>query len=153
MINKIFCLPKFVINDNYDTFLESVKDEKIWMISILDSDADMLFPPHRNLLTLWFDDISPRTKYKHNLDVKPFTYLQANDIINFIYKCQMEINHINLIVHCSAGICRSGAVGRFANDYLELDQELFHKNNPNILPNEWVENLLWSVYYDQQREN
>ena len=32
---------------------------------------------------------------------------------------------ITLIVHCSAGISRSGAVGTFVNQYLNLDTQKF----------------------------
>lgn len=49
------------------------------------------------------------------------------------------------IVHCSAGISRSGAVGTFINDYFGLDYSTFRKTNPQVQPNPFVLRTLKSI--------
>lgn len=54
-----------------------------------------------------------------------------------------EIKQIQtLVVHCAAGISRSGAVGLFANRYLEQDDSIFRKRNKGISPNPYVLDVL-----------
>jgi|AntAceMinimDraft_10_1070366.scaffolds.fasta_scaffold103437_2 predicted protein tyrosine phosphatase len=97
---------------------------------------------HSNVLNLWFDDIehdgnlSPTNKE----ETKAFTNEQANQIVNFLDSNKGIIN--TLLVHCAAGISRSGAVGRFALDYLNGDREYFKLNNNHILPNGRVLRML-----------
>ena len=54
---------------------------------------------------------------------------KAKQIINFIDKAQEDENDSVLVVHCQAGISRSGAVGTFACDYCGLDYNRFIKEN------------------------
>jgi len=66
----------------------------------------------------------------------------AEKIINFINK-HSHVDH--LVIHCAAGISRSGAVGVFACRYLNLDEKDFRKTNKNILPNMHVLSTLTRV--------
>jgi predicted protein tyrosine phosphatase len=50
-----------------------------------------------------------------------------------------------LVVHCFMGINRSGAVASFTQKYLNLDVKQFNHDNPFIMPNEWVMNMLAGV--------
>jgi len=53
---------------------------------------------------------------------------------------------ITLIVHCSAGISRSGAVGTFVNQYLNLDTQKFcFKYSKLIYPNKYILDTLFKV--------
>lgn len=96
---------------------------------------------HHNVLNLWFDDvehdggIAPTNKE----ETRAFTTRQAKQIVEFL-DSNKSID--NLIVHCAAGISRSGAVGRFALDYLNGDRENFKINNSQILPNGRVLRML-----------
>lgn len=101
----------------------------------------LLKQKHYNVLNLWFDDIehdgaeSPTNKE----NTKAFTTKQATQIVEFLDSNKsIDI----LFVHCAAGISRSGAVGRFALDYLEGDRENFKINNNYILPNGRVLRML-----------
>ncbi len=47
-----------------------------------------------------------------------------------------------MIVHCAAGVSRSGAVGLFVRDYFSLDYSEFKRQNPHIVPNLWVSKVL-----------
>ena len=47
-----------------------------------------------------------------------------------------------LVVHCSAGISRSGAIGTFACDYCSMDYNVFIQNNIYIMANPYVLSVL-----------
>ncbi len=138
---KIIAFPRFVIQQNIDKF------EKCNVISILNGDEEK--PILNNALTLFFDDISP-THDTNFTDLALFNINQANQILNYLeYLIANKADHV--FVHCSAGVCRSGAVAKFIAYYLSdlnvnsIDLMKFHNDNPNILPNLWVESLLWYV--------
>lgn len=104
-----------------------------------------------NVLNLFFDDVetdieitllSPTKQHV----CKAFTPDQGILIIDFLES--MKANGIDeLIIHCHAGVSRSGAVGTFAREYLELDLKEFRELNPNIYPNAKVlrelNNIIW----------
>jgi len=124
------------------------------IISILDTDADVLCPFHQNVLTLHFDDVTPKMAFQYNdgmyenMDnpdrkLLALTANQAEKIFSFINEVKNREEKVNLFVHCSAGISRSGAVGKFAAEFSEIDLYKFHEQNPNIMPNGWVESMLW----------
>lgn len=71
-----------------------------------------------------------------------FDVEHAKKIIGFIDKIQKDNRDVTLVIHCHAGISRSGAVGTFACDYCGLDYNKFLKNNPGILPNHHILGLL-----------
>jgi len=104
-----------------------------WSVSWFNED-------HPSVLRLWFDDVET------DLEVSPtnpqtcsaFTGEQAKRVFDFI----KENAHKNFIVHCSAGISRSGAVGTFILDYLMGDKDHFKKTNPHIHPNGHISRLL-----------
>ena len=116
-------------------------------ISINDTGKDSYFKRnHKNVLTLHFDDVDKdgETSPTNYGDTKAFSEDQANEIIEFIKK---NSGAEDFIVHCHAGISRSGAVGRFINDYLGGDKELFERMNPRIVPNGRVLELLNKFFH------
>jgi len=62
----------------------------------------------------------------------------AKQIINVIKEMQRDERCMFCIVHCDAGISRSGAVGEIVNDFCHLDYMKFRKDNPNIRPNTFI---------------
>lgn len=46
------------------------------------------------------------------------------------------------IIHCTAGVCRSGAVGECISDYLGNEYFKFKRDNPQIKPNVHVKTIL-----------
>lgn len=155
MINKVKVLCKaqmkdFIQNDIFN----QIKNNKVAVISIIDTDTPDLFSPdisNENVLTLHFDDITPKTAIQFNTDqdsdrkIQAMSFKQGSEIIKFINFIHSKKMNFELFVHCSAGISRSGAVGLFANQYLNLNDSEFYINNPQILPNYWVENVLWNA--------
>ena len=90
-----------------------------------------------NLLILYFDDVD--TGFPNAMTPK-----QAREIVNFV---RIEDNR-PIIVHCTAGISRSGAVGEVLNWYFnrfeanDLDYRKFEIMHPDIVPNAHVRRLL-----------
>ena len=90
-----------------------------------------------NLLILYFDDVDAGFP-------NAMTPEQAKQIVDFIH---ME-NNRPVIVHCTAGISRSGAVGEVLNWYFnrfeadDSDYRKFEIMHPDIVPNSHVRRLL-----------
>lgn len=118
---------------------QNVEDLKnIFFISINDTtqtDRIPYFENKNNVLVLFFDDVEEDVCVSlngKNIIVKAFTSEQAVELLSFLRK---QGDKKKCIVHCAAGISRSGAVGEFVNDYLGGDWYKFKKNNPYIHPN------------------
>jgi len=96
-------------------------------------------------ISLNFWDITP-DKHSNIKEHYPnaifFDELHAQKIIKFIETIHKNKKCYPLIVHCSAGISRSGAVGTFACDYCGLDYNTFIKSNPYIMANPHVLSVL-----------
>lgn len=143
---RVIAIPKFVAQGIVGTVAESVA-----IISILDSGEKRLFEDDHKTKTFWFDDIHPTTVMTIGTcyDYVPMSYKQAKELIDFVMK--LDTNEITkIIVHCTAGICRSGAVVDFLRIIFDVDDIEFLKDNPNILPNTWVRDLLWSTWRDMK---
>lgn len=105
-----------------------------------------------NVLVLYFDDISEDLEFQPGKFAKVITEDQAKEIIAFVERNKEIISNGNCIVHCSAGVSRSGAVGTFISDFLQFNYDEFRKNNPNIHPNPVVLSLLKRLaYYDDYK--
>ena len=126
--------------------LISINDtEGRWNVSWFDRD-------HPNVFRLWFDDVeNDEQKSPTNpFTCRAFSDEQAKQLFNFI----KENENKDFIVHCSAGISRSGAVGYFINDYLDSDNEYFQRTNAHrIYPNGHVSRLLNKLAWDEQSDN
>jgi len=90
-----------------------------WLISITEGQGDLpLNPCHlqewecRGVLSLAFHDFDPKKSQEPGL--LPFNSGHAQNVIKFIDGIHQ--NH-HLIIHCTAGISRSGAVAKFAAEY------------------------------------
>jgi len=99
---------------------------------------------HENVINFRFDDVehdnepSPTQEY----ETKAFSKEQATQLYKFIKKNQ---NKKICVVHCMAGISRSGAVGAFVNDYCGGDWDQFKRNNRHIVPNPRISRMLNQV--------
>lgn len=125
----------------------NVEQKDILFISINDTVgmfSEPYFQNKENVLVLHFDDITndievPTLSTNEIKKIIAFTEKQAGKIIDFLDKNK---DRKLAIVHCAAGISRSGAVGQFINDYFGEDYFKFKKNNPHIHPNPYVLRLL-----------
>lgn len=94
---------------------------------------------HSNVRTYYFDDVeeSEVLKYTHKGNhvmtaINAISYEQAKDIVQFV---ERNKDAKICMVHCAAGVSRSGAVGTFINDIYGIPYEDFRVDNPHILPN------------------
>ena len=105
---------------------------------------------HPNVLRLWFDDVendyevSPTNKGQN----RAFTKEQAQQIIDFA----LDNRDREFIVHCTAGISRSGAVGQFLVDFLEGDKEYFKRRSSHISPNGHVSRTLNRLVWESSAD-
>ena len=116
---KVFIMPKFIFEQAIDGIEKSSKD--VFYLSINNPDDEDKTPIREDSDTfksMWFYDIDEDI-YD---EVKDFTYKtisdeQLDELYDFIMKNK---DKKNFVVHCTAGVSRSGAVGEFVNDYLEF---------------------------------
>lgn len=93
------------------------------------------------ILPLQFDDLRDdqiEMCRKQGYEPMLFTKNQAKQVVEFINEVHKESKDSDLIIHCDAGISRSGAVARFTSEHLGIPFR-----DPNILPNRFVLRLLW----------
>ena len=111
-----------------------------------------------NVLQLYFDDVTedcevPIMGRDTTHTVKAMTTEQAYNIINFVSK-MIEIGKTkNVLIHCRAGISRSGAVGSFLTNLLNIPYTEFKRYNPQILPNPHVLSTLNRLYRSNNFNN
>ena len=121
---------------------ELFRDNRIISINSVSHPAEV--PPFSeeflaadNLLILYFDDVDEGFP-------NAMTPEQAKQIVDFI---RIEDDR-PIIVHCTAGISRSGAVGEVLNWYFnrfeadDSDYRKFEIMHPDIVPNSHVRRLL-----------
>ena len=141
-------MPKFIFEQAIDGIEKSSKD--VFYLSINNPDDEDKTPIREDSDTfksMWFYDIDEDI-YD---EVKDFTYKtisdeQVDELYDFIMKNK---DKKNFVVHCTAGVSRSGAVGEFVNDLFGIPYAEFRKQNPNIIPNTYIKKKLnekWNQY-------
>jgi len=94
-----------------------------------------------DILSLEFWDVTPRDFENTKRDYSEaviFDRKHARDIIDFITEANKLLADSALVLHCHAGISRSGAVATFACDFIGLDYVEFIRYNSNIFANPHV---------------
>lgn len=139
---------KGISNSNVEDYKDLI------FISILNTDdvGDNIgyLENKENVLVLNFDDVEVDLNWEDDgnyYGAKAFTEDQAKQILEFINKHKEAKK---CLVHCSAGISRSGAVGTFINDYFKNDYFQFKTRNPYIHPNGLVLRTLKSLTYNYE---
>ena len=140
-------------NDLYDCNIEQRTDLAVISIgnSFDDDLAEDIFAngpsshwfrhPHRNVLNIDFDDIAAPDEWK-NLSKCPGYVLFDEEMARKIAGFVEENRDASIwIVHCSAGVSRSGAVSRWLKDWLDIKYGIEANNvdgryaspNPHVL--------------------
>lgn len=167
---KINALPKLVFNDlmeqnnidftginaeqeHSDTMFISINETENMLHAIprLNKNGSYFIEEKSNVLILHFDDVSEDLMHPEHGLIKAMDEGQAERVIKFL---EANKGAKKLLVHCAAGVSRSGAVAQFVNDYYGGDKEYFKRNNKYILPNPHVFALLKKKHYEivQQTE-
>lgn len=119
--------------------------EDIYIISINDPAGPLLIEKNSpNLLTLVFHDTEKLDTFT------AFNEVDAKEVIKFLSKVDKKKP---LIIHCTAGISRSGAVGEFAAEFLGFNYLDFKKYNPQVIPNTLVKTTLYKVWRENDNKN
>ena len=144
---KIRVLPRIFFEKIKGTAEEDRLLESYRIISINSSRGDDSLPPfsernlnHRNLLYLTFDDVSNEPDPEDHDDCVLFSTRQAEAVMRFA-----DDGSTPMLIHCTAGISRSGAVGEILDWYFNryitdnpADHLFFTQNNRQILANTLV---------------
>lgn len=164
---KIRVVPIFAIEGWERVSIEDAS--KIAIVSIRTTEKEIVFTdekiqkfglPKDQILNLIFGDITPKIykrivaeahrKGKNVEDIDVFSKRHAEQLVKFINRLKDRIELF--VVHCDAGISRSGAVGTWLCDYLRLDYNEFKRENPHILPNQHILDVL-RRFCPETREN
>ena len=159
MINKILVYPRRVIEKLLDgKIYRDLPIDKSWaLISIFGTCGDdiLIQDKHHDILkkfnckdwmSVCFDDITDKTlegieeDNAYYKDLVLIDTVQAKLIVEFLDR--VKENCEVLVVHCAAGISRSGAVGLFACRYFGLDENDYRGSHPFIHPNFYVVSVL-----------
>jgi predicted protein tyrosine phosphatase len=138
MISRVFVLPKLLLESivaKHPNLLDAH-----FVISICDPGELRPLPvSHPHLLNLTFCDIAPDDVPEDQRQRYPS--MSADDavaVVNALKRWHESDLRGNLIVHCHAGISRSGALGTFANELLGLNIEQFRKEHPWVDPQPYM---------------
>lgn len=158
MINKIVAYPRSVIRE---ILQETRHINRSWaLISICTCPEERLIQKTdeqilstlgcKKHITYFFGDYTNIAYWKNaakeaNRDIFVFDEEKAKHLISFIDELNSNSEDLSLLVHCDAGISRSGAVGIFTCRYLGLDEKIFRRQNPHIHPNSVVYDILYKV--------
>ena len=114
-----------LLNKNPITSENTHKFSNTMFISILDTDKKPVLPNTGNYLNLSFDDVEKNVPGV----AKTMSIKDAQKLNGFI---TMNKSKKKCFIHCSAGISRSGSLGKYIVDELKGNLNFFKDNNPHI---------------------
>lgn len=140
---KIQCLPRKWFEQIRGTVLEEQVLAQNKIVSIQSRsgwDSEPPFSEHglesANLLCLTFDDVSDYSALEEDSVVR-FTDEMAQQILEHVGSGRLPV-----LIHCTGGVSRSGAIGAVLDRYWNViweenpkDHEYFKRANPQISPN------------------
>ena len=119
------------------------EESKCLLISITEEHEDVAFGYKENVIVFrtHFSDIEKEVPTRKLTLMKFSQALELKCIIDEAIK----LGIVNIIVHCKAGISRSGAVGCVLARYLNKSDSYLWKYG-NIHPNKWVYRLMCEAF-------
>lgn len=133
---------------------DSTVEQMDWGIIEIMGEQDITYMPwvftkdHPNVLRLMFDDIDEPLKVEYfdsrmAEQMYPMNEEQGRQIVEFVRRNEHQKK---FIVHCAAGISRSGAVAEWIMDYFGGSYDEFKKANPYTVPNKRIVSILKRQY-------
>lgn len=134
---KVYILSKTEFEKSVVPKLKDKWSDKSFFISILDPDNpdENYFKDSENYKTIRVWDLEETVGNYTQI----FNERQAKELTVFI---EQNKDKESCIVHCSAGVSRSGAIGEFINDLYGESYRVFRKRNFRIIPNQLIKRLL-----------
>jgi len=148
-MNEIITIKRENLKERLNEFFEK-KPEHVFIMDLVPTGEDPLFNLDKE--SELFDD---HTFYTYLDDIKlskpkegeeGVTYDKAEQMMNFIFRVRnfKTDRKKRLIIACKNGLTVSGAVAQWAMDWLmDGDEVAFNKLNPDIKPNEFLQNDLY----------
>jgi predicted protein tyrosine phosphatase len=137
-MKRIYALSKKMF-DSYVTNKIISHNSKSCYISILDVDniENKYELDNDNFLQVKISDTEEDIFVDGNLKYQKPSDIELNRIVDFVHK---NADKNNFIIHCSAGISRSGAVATYISyKYInDIDSYEFMLDNKHILPNKYI---------------
>jgi predicted protein tyrosine phosphatase len=150
MITEIKVLSRYTIDLVSRGHMQLPMENKKWnLISVHEGDClsaeqvdSLTSQGCEKILSLFFHDITEKINNRYQGKFILFSDCHCIPIIKFIDDLKKSKEATTLVIHCHAGISRSGAIGTFACDYCNLDYQKFINEHETIYSNPYVLRLL-----------
>lgn len=132
-----------------NNIIDDLLDKDFFFLSIRNPDDTDKVPfreDSRNFKTMWFYDIEDDIEDENGVKYAKISDDQLLELYTYIME---HSTTKNFIVHCTAGVSRSAAVGSFAFDMFGRQLESydsFKRRNRNIVPNSYISSKLKELY-------
>ena len=144
MITSVTCL-------SYGGMLERAKHYRIpanvFVVSIVDPEEAPIFAQDTDrIITVRFHDLDPQWPVDPERDPRPsYVFMSEEDakrIVDHVVRFHEHPERWECLVHCMAGVSRSGAVGTFIQRVAGIPADHFLTQNTGLHPNRYVLKLL-----------
>ncbi len=136
---------------SYEAMRERAKDHgipaNVFVVSIVDPEEAPIFEEDtERIITVRFHDLNPDWPVDPERDPRPsYVFMSEEDakrIVDHVVRFHEHPERWECLVHCMAGVSRSGAVGTFIQRVAGIPAEHFLTQNTGLHPNRYVLKLL-----------
>jgi len=136
---------------SYEAMLERARGHRIpantSVVSIVDPEEEPIFEEDtERIITVRFHDLDPDWPVDPERDPRPsYVFMSEEDakrIVDHVVRFHEHPERWECLVHCMAGVSRSGAVGTFIQRVAGIPAEHFLTQNTGLHPNRYVLKLL-----------
>lgn len=89
---------------------------------------------HNNVIRLWFDDVEHDGDMVGTKIKRPGFSIKNKQIEELLKFIKINKHRKNIIIHCTAGISRSGAIGLYITQLLNMSIKDYLYSNPRVKP-------------------
>lgn len=119
-----------------------------WLIRIYDTyPIYKAYPPRKEFEKIFeftFDDLDP--EFLTGKEIRQYKIFNKNHATKILKILELaKESKKNIVIHCVAGICRSGAIAEVAEELFD-----FNYKEKDRFPNTYIKDLLLEVYYESR---